>query len=728
MKKRSEMTMSVKVANPKMRAKDFGAKPKGTVLNTSATDWAQTDPELTEEAPLTKASAVDDEPIWERDMNPEQLQAIRHHEGPVAVLAQAGSGKTRALVHRIARMVAQGTNAESILAVTFSRKAADEMNERLHALGVYDARVGTWHSLCLQILKEDETEWATWTIDEKNVHKRIVKEVIGYKHLNWTNADLGKVMRFIGLSKANLFAPGSVEAFDLAKKHFGAAFKLAADAYEISQNILEERGLLTFDDMLVFLHRHLSVEANRGKWAAKWNFLLQDEAQDANPAQCAIAMLLAKDHRNYMVVGDIAQSIYGFRGSKPTILASFKEEWDATIIEMNRNYRSGRAIVKVANDIIRPATLRMPSDMIPERDFEGTVEVRESINLDGEATEFVTWIEERLARGAKFGDITCLFRTNAQSRALEEALLTKKFPYVVVGGTSFYERKEVKDLLAYLRVAVTGDLESVRRCINTPFRFLGAAFVDRVVEAASENEFRGLGWSEVIVGVANQAGIQSRQRASASEWANIVDATKLRIKAGDRPGSILADIVTQTQYIKFLEKDEGEESIDSSHSANVREMIRVAERFTTTAELLEFISKNLKAAKKQRDDKQAGGERVLLMSIHRSKGLEWPHLFVSGMIESVLPHIKGDPEEERRLAYVAATRARDTLVLSYILEIATRAGVKDATPSRFLKDAGLLKPEEIEVTAFTIASEPEQSLDAKVAMAVSGVIETSFLD
>ena len=262
---------------------------------------------------------------------------------------------------------------------------------------------------------------------------------------------------------------------------------------------------------------------------------------------------------------------------------------------------------------------------------------------------------------------------------------------MVVGGTSFYERKEVKDLLGYLRVASGRDAtgEAIKRCINAPFRFLGSAFVERVMGAAKD---RGPGpsWTDVVRDVCRGPGVQGRQVESALGWARLVEAVGQQVFDGAKPGVVLNDLVGRTRYVDWLEKEEGQESVENSRSSNVRELVRVAERFGTAGELLDYIDETVRASRRQREDRQAGGERVLLMSVHKSKGLEWPNVFVSGCNEKILPHARGDIEEERRLMYVAVTRARDSLVLSYVDEFATRAGVMAAAPSRFLKDAGLV--------------------------------------
>lgn len=643
-------------------------------------------------------------PVWDVGMNAEQLAAIHHTFGPLVLLAGAGSGKTRAVVHRIARLVAEeNVVGARILAVTFSKKARAEMNTRLVALGITSARVGTWHSLCSEIITAPGEDWAEWKTDDKGRAKILLKQALGHEFMNWKGCDVGKLSGFIGRCKANLFAPDDVEAMELARAEFGFDFKRALEAYALSQRMIEDQGLLTFDDMLVFAHRVLLDEKKRAFWAGRFDFIIQDEGQDANRAQKEIARLLAQDHRNYMIVGDIAQGIYSFRGAKPEYLANFLEEWpDAKIISMMRNYRSASKIVDVANAVIRSAKLRMPTDMIAARDEVGIARALESTNHDAAAGDFVAWVQSHMREGGALIDICALFRLNAQSRALEDALLRAKVPYVLVGGVSFYDRREVRDLLAYLRVALGRDRdedgnegESIRRCINTPFRFLGKKFVERMMEAAPALRAAGKSWVEVAREVATGERIQARQVASVETWATLIETMERMARPGPSGGKpataseLLTFVVTKTNFVAEVEKDEGQESTELNTASNVREMLRVAGEFKTGEELLDYIDETLRAASRQRRDGQAGGERLTLMTVHKAKGLEWPKVWVVGCNEDIMPHRMGEEEEERRIAYVAMTRARDELVLSHVREQATRAGVKDAFPSRFIADAGL---------------------------------------
>ena len=577
-------------------------------------------------------------------MNPEQVRVIDHDKGPLRVFAVAGSGKTRALVHRIANLVENGVDPRRILAVTFSKDAATEMKERAAALGVSSESIQTWHSLCLRIIKEDATEWSRWEIDSKSRAKFFLKEAIGFKHMKWTPRDFGTLSRFIGLSKAHLLTPEDAECHDLARKMMRHEASNAVRAYALFQELIEQAGILTFDDMLVFTHRHLQDEFTQQSWASRWDYVMQDEAQDASPAQCAIAELLARDHGNYMVVGDLAQSIYGFRGSDPTILAKFPEEWPGcTSVAMFRNYRSARSIVAFANDVIAPAEVRMNEEMVAERDLDGVVRVVGAETLDDEAQAFVEHVRGGIADGERPESYACIFRTNAQSRALEDRLL------------------------------------------NTPFRFLGARFVERVMDlAGSEQPMEGSpDWRAIIRTAASQAGIQARQVASAEQWCALIGDIQKMIDDDQPPSAMLRHVVRVTRFIEYLDAEEGEESIESSHGANVRELQRITEKFATAEEFLDYVANNIADAARQRRGTRS---RVLLMSIHKSKGLEWPHVWVVGCNEKVLPHAKGDPEEERRLMYVAATRARDTLTLSHVRHFSTRNGPNDEShPSIFIE-------------------------------------------
>ncbi len=654
---------------------------------------------LATSAPICDANSAMYEEAISLGFNEAQAQACSHTCGPMVVMAQAGSGKTKTLIQCV-RNLASIYGQDRILAVTFSKKAADEMQNRAAAAGI-DARFSTWHAFALSVLKEDKTPWAAWTIDDKDRFKYAIKDAIGYRYLDWKACDITKLSRFISTCKANALLPEDEGVKDIAAAIFTAAdTPLAIKAYGVAQRIAENSSLLTFDDMLVFCHRWLTTnEEAKRKWSSRYDFVLQDEAQDTNPVQTGIARVLTSANKNYIIVGDPAQSIYGFRGSSPKTICDFEKDYPGCrVVYMCTNYRSGSSVVKVANDVIRKAAVRLPEDMIPSRDdFAGSVSVVKAVDFDDEARCLVSHIKTVYNDTGSYSNVTCLFRTNAQSRAAEEALLSAKIPYIIIGGTSFYERKEVKDLLAYLRIAqdvanggpsATFE-DAMKRSINTPFRYLGSAFVEELLRSRSI----AINFTQTASGDRYMMSLrpfkcQRRQQESVNTWLDIVNI--MAAMANDNAQLALTKLVDMTGYLKWLVKEEGEESIESSHVANVRELIRVAGRCGSCAELLVYIDKSIAASQRQRKSQQDNGDRVLLMSIHRSKGLEWPNVWVLGCNNKLLPHVYGDEQEERRLMYVAATRARDHLTLSYVSSFATAAGIKEAHPSVFLSDAGLV--------------------------------------
>jgi DNA helicase-2/ATP-dependent DNA helicase PcrA len=544
----------------------------------------------------------------------------------------------------------------------------------------------------LQVIREEKL-CEGWTIDDRDRAKVLLKVLLGYRGMKWHDADIGVVSGFISYCKSQLWKPED----DAALQHANGE-KRMIEAYRRYEVEIADNRLLTFDDMLVRCADALRDEATRAKWAVKYDYVLQDEAQDANPAQLFIAEAMSRDHRNYMVVGDPAQSIYGWRGSRPEYVMKFEESWPgATVVTMNRNYRCGSKIIAVANEAIRPAECRLPADLIAEGGWEGGVSHCRECDLDAEAERIAAIVMDNHNNGEPYEAHTVLFRTNAQSRALEEVFLTHKIPHVVVGGTSFYERKEVKDLLAYLRTAMGQDLpENVRRCVNAPFRYIGAVTVDKLLDALA----RTGNIESAVDSVA--PSLQRRQSGSLYDWLEYVDQVraddaKLVAKHTNQPdlvgdtdhvGTIIDNLERAIGYIAWLKKDQGEEGLDNSHVANVKELIRVASRFKHVAEFLHYVDETIEKAKEAKRDNQVG--RVLLMSIHRSKGLEWPYVFVAGCAEGILPHPMGDEEEERRLFYVAVTRAVKHAYLTTPGTLALRTGLKRVETSRFVQEVASL--------------------------------------
>jgi DNA helicase-2/ATP-dependent DNA helicase PcrA len=654
-------------------------------------------------------------------LNPEQREVVLHDKGPLLVVAVAGAGKTHALVNRCGYLVrVRGADPSRILAVTFSKAGASEMQERLESLiGSSGARIGTFHSLGLEIVFSERPEMKSWKIDDSDRYRLCLKDAVGYKEMDWKDHDITMLSSFVGLCKANLARPESDVAKAIAEDIYRRVRKPCAHpgmslrAYARAEELRRERLLLTFDDMLVESVELLrDNDAVRSRWASRYDYVLQDEAQDQNLAQLLMGELLAQDHKNYMLVGDPAQCIYTWRGAKPEKLLNFESAWGAKVVRMGRNYRCGQSIIDVANaslDSMDPTT-KLDIRMIAERReagsddvVEGEVTCRQYTTIDDEGFGIVDQIQALVEDGRKPKDFVVLYRVNAQSRSPEEALITARIPYRVIGGVSFYERKEVKNLLAYLRLANGGGtLDDVGRCINTPFRYLGKAFVDKVREEAEKRAAMTgpINWSDVVRVVADRAGMQSRQRQSALGWADILDRMHARIAKGvtatpgtpayeeSLPAAILERIVLETRYSEALLKEEGEESTENSRVSNVREMIRAAGRFNSAADLLDYVDVTIKASKANSKDKDPN--QVTLCTLHRAKGLEWPVVFLAGVSDLILPHGKAEePEEERRLYYVGVTRARDILHVSCVRTIAFGSKLREVAPSPFLAESGL---------------------------------------
>lgn len=645
--------------------------------------------------------------------NPEQQEVVEHVQGPILVASVAGSGKTAALVGRVARLVEKGIDPKRILAVTFSRRAAREMQERLDArLGPRSgARIGTFHSVALEILRGETAEFESWEVNDGRYHL-LVKQVTGWNEMEWKEADPSVIERFISLAQCDLATPESETAREIAEKIWTARRKPDAipvkllEAYQRAEDARREKRILTFDAMMMTAVLTLQSDpAALARWRARWDFVLADEGQDNNGAQHEMGRLLAFLHKNYMLVGDPAQNIYSWRGARPTRLMLFKEEWPgAKVVYMNRNYRCGARIIAVANRVLTamPEATRLPMLMKAERGTEGALSARRYVDYDEEAGAIADRIRVETTETAgatrrALRNYAVLYRTAAQSRALEEAFLAARVPYHLQSGLNFYERAEVADLLAYLRIASgAGTSEAVSRCLNRPFRFIGKATLAKV-EAEARIPHADMTWPSVVRRTAASGGLQSRQVESLLGWAALMEECAKRIgfttanpdKPAGKPVALLELILSRTKYTEWLQKEEGEET-ENSKVSNVRELVRVATKFASVAEFLAFTDETLRKAKEAaRSGEQV--DSVTFITMHASKGLEWPTVFLVGINERVLPHSRAeDPDEERRLFYVGVTRARDELHLSCIREAVVSGRVVPLAPSVFF--------DEIEVT------------------------------
>lgn len=655
-----------------------------------------------------------------RGLNPEQKQAVLHDQGPLLVASVAGSGKTTCLVRRVAYLTTvRNIPPTRILAASFSRDAAMEMNKRLTAtIGESDARIGTLHSVARQIWLNERPQFQKWRLDDREWYRAHLKHAVGYRGLNLPKADVSKIALFVTLCKANLLRPDSSETAKFAEQYVAYNRKFMppgrlVQVYQFAEMLREESMQYTFDDMMLEgTALLLSDEEIRQKWANNWDYVLIDEGQDLNFCQIATCECLARNHRNFMVIGDPAQTVYGFRGAFPQKLLDFEKTWGADVIGMHRNYRSGHNIIALANnslDAMSPAT-RLPVSMTPEMGHQGDIHLADTENFDTEGQSVGETIAGILENGGKRSDIIVTYRTNAQSRAIEEYLIHHRIPYRILGGGSFYERKEIRGLLNYLRTAEgRARPDEVSATLQTPFRYMSTEHLSLVKNAVETFRARHgqtpLAFQEMANSIADNHIRHQKQKRAMSRWGLLMNELVHAVHHGwviesqwtpersDDPFFLLSHIAHETDYYQWLEDEEGEESTDNNRASNAREFIRSTQRFSTVKDLLNYVEETIQAARDQAKNKTP--DKITLSSIHKSKGMEYATVFLIGANEKILPHYKTqDMEEERRLFYVAVTRAKNTLIISHIKTACTNRGTLDMGPSRFLFESGLLKEPE----------------------------------
>ncbi|MFS8481684.1 MAG: DNA helicase PcrA [Acidimicrobiia bacterium] len=625
-------------------------------------------------------------------LNPVQADAVTHDGGPLLVVAGAGSGKTRVLTHRIAHLIkVRGVSPFEILAITFTNKAADEMKSRVAALVGPVAEkmwVSTFHSACVRILRRDADR-------------------LGYPR-NFTIYDqadavrlTGYVVRDLGLDTKR-FPPRSVHAAISAAKNEGldaeAYAQRAGNLFERKiaevfteyQQRLQRAGSMDFDDLLGqalrLLREHPDVLQH---YQRRFRHILVDEYQDTNRVQNDIVLLLAADHRNVAVVGDQDQSIYAFRGADMRNIVDFESAFpDTTVILLEQNYRSTQTILDAANAVIAHNVSRKPKELWTDRG-KGDPIVR--YHADDEVDE-AQWITREIARlhdrdeveggdggPLRWGDIAVFYRTNAQSRVLEEQLMRADIPYKVVGGTRFYDRKEIKDAIAYLRAVVNpADEVSIKRVVNEPKRGVGDTTIGRIDAYAAA---RGLSFAEALRR-ADDAGVGAKARRGIESFLAVLDDAADLVPSG--PGPVLERLLERSGYLEQLEADRSIEA--EGRLENLAELVGAAHEVATVDEFLEQIS--LVSDVDSLDDDTTS---VVLMTLHSAKGLEFPVVFMMGMEDGVFPHLRSltEPdqlEEERRLAYVGITRARRRLYLTHAWSRTLFGGTQYNPPSRFLDE------------------------------------------
>ena len=625
------------------------------------------------------------DPLDLQSLNPDQLDAVVHRGGPLLVVAGAGSGKTRVLTHRIAHLIHEGVPASSILAITFTNKAADEMKHRVAALVgpvVKAMWVCTFHSACVRILRANAEALGyprTFSIYDQSDAQRLAGYVVRDLGLDSKRFPPRAAHGQVSLWKNELVTPEQAVARAsniFERKH--------ADIYVEYQARLLKAGAMDFDDLLMntvlLFRQHPEVLAH---YQQRFRHVLIDEYQDTNTAQNEIALQLAAVHEEITIVGDGDQSVYGWRGADVRNISQFEDAFDdVTTIVLDQNYRSTQTILDAANAVIANNPGRKEKHLWSEKG-QGARIVRYHAEDEGDEA---TWVARRVQqlhqeRRCIWRDIACFYRTNAQSRVLEEAFMRFGVPYKVVGGTRFYDRREVKDAMAYLRAVVNpADEVSVKRVLNVPKRGVGdtsVAKLDALAQAA------GISFVEAMRR-ADEAGLTGPALRGVGSFVALLDSlTELAADESVGPGDLLRRVLDDSGYTAELEAEETVEA--AGRLENLGELVGSAREFTRLDEFLEQVA--LVADTDEIDD----DDRVVLMTLHSAKGLEYPVVFVVGMEEGVFPHMRAlseptEMEEERRLAYVGITRAQERLHLTNAWSRQLFGTTNYNPPSRFLDE------------------------------------------
>ena len=624
-------------------------------------------------------------------LNEEQRRAVTHPDGPLLILAGAGSGKTRVLTHRTAWLIREGlADPDRILAVTFTNKAAREMRERLgRLLGADPARrgmwVGTFHATCARMLRRHGPSVAidrSFAVFDEADQRSLIRQALA--ELGYAERDFppGAVAARISAAKNELL---DSEAQSAAAR--GRFDRVAARVRERYDALLRENRAVDFDDLLLFGVRLLEQPGLREHWQDRFRHVLVDEFQDTNHAQNVFLTLLASAHRQIAVVGDDDQSIYSWRGARIRNILEFQREWpDATVVKLERNYRSTKPILDAAHSVVSNNVGRMDKRLWTDRHGGERPVVYEAFDEHAEA-DFVAREIERLLREDRTrtpSDFAVLYRTNAQSRSIEELFLRYAMPYQVVGGVRFYERREVKDLLAYLRLVENPlDAVALARVLNVPPRGIGAKTQEELLTFARGN---AIATADAMRRASEIGTVGRRQQQELAAFAELLDGLRALQPALPLP-ELLDRVVASVGFETYLRDrtDAGEERWE-----NVLELKSVAAEYTdleTVEQLPRFLEEV--ALVSDVDSYREGAPAVTLITLHAVKGLEFPVAFLTGMEEGVFPHSRSSEseeelEEERRLCYVGITRAKDRCYLTYARTRTLFGRTADMAPSRFL--------------------------------------------
>ena len=626
-------------------------------------------------------------------LNPQQQEAVECTEGPLLIIAGAGSGKTRVLTQRIAYLITEKqVNPWNILAITFTNKAAGEMRERVDQLSADGSSVwvSTFHSTCVRILRRyiDRLGYDTnFTIYDTDDQKHVIKDIIKMQELDTRIYKDRSLLAAISAAKNELISPEEY----LLNAAGDWNSQVIGKAYAAYQHALKQNNALDFDDLLMKTVELFQSQPDvLDSYQERFLYLMVDEYQDTNTAQFELVRLLAKKYRNLCVVGDDDQSIYRFRGANIRNILDFEKNFpDARVIKLEQNYRSTQNILNAANAVIANNHGRKKKTLWSEKDEGEKVHFRQFMNAFEEAEYVAGEILSQVREGAAYSDFAVLYRTNAQSRMFEEKFLMASIPYRLVGGLNFYARKEVKDLLSYLKTIDNArDDLAVRRIVNVPKRGIGAASLNK---AAAYAEEQGMSLYEAMRRAGEIPGLAGRAADKIKGFTTYIDSLKAMVDILSVE-ELLNKVIDQTGYVRELEAEDTEEA--RNRIDNINELITKVVTYEEGADeptLSGFLSDVALVADIDEDDEDTN--KVLLMTLHSAKGLEFPRVFLTGLEDGIFPSYmtitSDDPmelEEERRLCYVGITRAMDDLTITSAKQRMIRGETQYNKVSRFVHE------------------------------------------
>lgn len=630
-------------------------------------------------------------------LNPKQQEAVKATDGPLLIMAGAGSGKTRVLTHRIAYLIREkGVAPWNILAITFTNKAAREMKERVASLVgpiADDIWISTFHSMCVRILRKDIDRIGynrNFTILDATDQLSVIKDILKNQNIDPKKFDPRSILGSISSAKNELKRASDYQKLVSSNDFYR---QVVANVYEEYEKRLKKNNALDFDDLIMTTIRLFQLVPDvLDYYQRKFQYIHVDEYQDTNRAQYMLVKLLSDRNKNICVVGDSDQSIYRWRGADISNILSFEKDYpNAQTILLEQNYRSTKTILQAANHVIENNLNRKPKKLWTENETGPKIVYYQADNEHDEAYFVVNQIKQEFEKGVNLEDFAILYRTNAQSRVIEEMLVKSNIDYTIVGGTKFYDRKEIKDILAYLRLIANPDDDlSFERIINVPKRGIGAATVEKIAEYAAS---QGISLYQAAQEI-EQVGITARTAKKIVDFITMID-NWTQMQEYLSVTELVEDVLEKTEYIQALKNEKTLEA--ESRIENLEEFLSVTTEFEKRNDdktLIAFLTDlaliaDIDQLDEQEDNKPKKG--VVLMTLHSAKGLEFPVVFMIGMEEGIFPHSRSlyddeEMEEERRLAYVGITRAEKKLFLTNAKMRTLYGRTETNLPSRFIDE------------------------------------------